>query len=122
MKNKKKIVLNVISAVLFSCIIVMAIIEAFRLHISRDPYVMANSLLGIIALILYAILVLPVSCADVQDGRKHLGIENVRERLMLICGDSLDISSTPGEGTTAEIRIPKNRKTTGGEKHDLTLC
>ncbi|MDL2272828.1 histidine kinase [Desulfovibrio sp. OttesenSCG-928-I05] len=41
------------------------------------------------------------------DGRRHIGIENVRSRLAAICGGSLRIASTPGEGTVAVIEIPK---------------
>ena len=40
-------------------------------------------------------------------GRKHLGIENVRERLWVMCKGTLTIESVPGKGTTAVIRIPK---------------
>ena len=42
-----------------------------------------------------------------QDGRSHIGIANVRGRLAAICGGTLNIQSTPGCGTTAEIEIPK---------------
>ena len=42
-----------------------------------------------------------------DDGRPHIGIENVRNRLQTICNGSLEIESTPGLGTTATIRIPK---------------
>lgn len=36
----------------------------------------------------------------------HIGIANVRERLEKLCGGTLDIESTVGEGTRAIIRIP----------------
>lgn len=42
-----------------------------------------------------------------EDGRSHVGIENVRERLRLQCGGSLTVKSTPGAGTVAVITIPK---------------
>ena len=42
-----------------------------------------------------------------DDGRKHIGIINSRYRIKEMVGGSLDISSTPGEGTTATIIIPK---------------
>ena len=45
-----------------------------------------------------------------SDSRTHLGIENVRSRLELLCGGTLTIESTPGEGTTCRIRIPKEAK------------
>ena len=41
------------------------------------------------------------------DGRTHIGIANVRSRLAILCGGTLDIISAPGCGTTAVIRIPK---------------
>ena len=41
------------------------------------------------------------------DGRTHIGIVNVRDRMEQMCGGSLRITSVPGEGTTAEFRIPK---------------
>ncbi|SFG19053.1 sensor histidine kinase [Oribacterium sp. WCC10] len=43
------------------------------------------------------------------DGRSHIGIQNVRERLKLQCQGTLDIVSVPGEGTTVTITIPKER-------------
>ena len=42
-----------------------------------------------------------------DDGRKHLGIENTRYRIREMVGGSLDIASSPGEGTTVTIKIPK---------------
>ena len=44
---------------------------------------------------------------DLSDGREHVGIRNVRERVQKMCGGSLSITSREGEGTTAVIRIPK---------------
>lgn len=41
------------------------------------------------------------------DGKQHIGINNIRERLSAICGGSLTIDSAPGTGTTAVITIPK---------------
>lgn len=41
------------------------------------------------------------------DGRQHIGISNIRERLRAICGGRLTIDSSPGNGTTAVIYIPK---------------
>lgn len=41
------------------------------------------------------------------DGKLHVGIENVRNRLELLCGGKLIITSETGVGTTAEIIIPK---------------
>lgn len=42
-----------------------------------------------------------------DDGKLHVGIENVRQRLFNICSGSLAIESKIGEGTVATIRIPK---------------
>ena len=42
-----------------------------------------------------------------SDGRWHLGIENTRTRLWIICRGTLSLTSAPGEGTTAVIRLPK---------------
>ncbi|MGN1417409.1 MAG: sensor histidine kinase [Oscillospiraceae bacterium] len=41
------------------------------------------------------------------DGKQHIGINNIRERLSAMCGGRLNIDSTPGNGTTAVIYIPK---------------
>ena len=46
-----------------------------------------------------------------NDGKRHVGIENVRRRLTHMCGGTLTIESTVGEGTLATIRIPKGGKT-----------
>lgn len=43
------------------------------------------------------------------DGRGHIGIENVRGRLMALCGGQLKISSVVGVGTVVLITIPKER-------------
>lgn len=44
-----------------------------------------------------------------DDDRPHLGVENVRERLKLLCGGELNISSIIDRGTTAEITIHKQK-------------
>ena len=41
-----------------------------------------------------------------DDGRSHTGIETARARIAAVCGGTLDIYSTPGEGTVAVITIP----------------
>ena len=38
----------------------------------------------------------------------HIGIENVRTRLDILCGGTLRITSIPGSGTTCRIAIPKS--------------
>lgn len=45
-----------------------------------------------------------------NDGKMHVGIDNVRQRLSNACSGSLTIESELGAGTLATIRIPK-----GGE-------
>lgn len=47
------------------------------------------------------------------DGRSHIGIATVQERLAALCGGRLDIESTPGKGTCAVISIPKHQKGAG---------
>ena len=42
-----------------------------------------------------------------DDGKTHIGIQNVRLRLKDMAGGRLKITSVPGVGTTAVIRIPK---------------
>ncbi len=44
------------------------------------------------------------------DGRSHIGIQNVRERLKLQCDGSLIIESEAGIGTKVTITIPKDTK------------
>lgn len=50
-----------------------------------------------------------------DDGRSHLGIENVRNRLWKMCGGTLEISSEIGNGTSAVIHLPKETKNTEGK-------
>ena len=42
-----------------------------------------------------------------NDGRTHVGMENVRNRLKTMCNAVLNIESTVGKGTVATITIPK---------------
>ena len=42
-----------------------------------------------------------------DDGKRHVGIENVRQRLFNMCGGTLSIESEVGKGTLATIIIPK---------------
>ena len=42
-----------------------------------------------------------------EDGKVHIGIKNVRERLKNMVNGTLTITSAPGEGTTAVVTIPK---------------
>ncbi|NMP37298.1 MAG: histidine kinase [Clostridiales bacterium] len=45
-----------------------------------------------------------------DDGRSHVGIKNIRERLEYMSHATISIDSTPGVGTTAVIVIPKETK------------
>ena len=45
-----------------------------------------------------------------NDGRQHIGIENVRSRLDSRCDASLDIFTQMGVGTTSVITIPKKKR------------
>lgn len=44
-----------------------------------------------------------------EDGKVHVGIQNVRARLRTMMGGTLTITSAPGEGTEAVVTIPKRR-------------
>ena len=48
--------------------------------------------------------------APKADGRTHIGIENVRNRLRQMCGGELRIESVPGAGTTVILTIPKREE------------
>ena len=41
----------------------------------------------------------------------HIGIRNVRERLEMLCGGTLEINSQPSVGTTVILRIPEQKQT-----------
>jgi sensor histidine kinase YesM len=45
-----------------------------------------------------------------DDGREHIGISNVRDRLERISGGTLQIRSAPGSGAVVTIAIPKKEK------------
>lgn len=45
--------------------------------------------------------------AKLSDGRSHVGIANVRSRLDIMCHGTLEIISSPRNGTTATVKIPK---------------
>lgn len=44
---------------------------------------------------------------SIQDGKVHVGINNVEQRLSILCDGSLVIDSTVGVGTTCTIRVPR---------------
>lgn len=45
-----------------------------------------------------------------DDDRSHVGMENTKKRLRDMCNADIIITSKVGEGTTARVIIPKNRK------------
>ena len=47
---------------------------------------------------------------DKNDGKTHIGIENVRKRLWAMMNATLDIFSKKGSGTKAVIKLPKEGK------------
>ena len=44
------------------------------------------------------------------DGRKHLGLRNIRERLKVMVNGTMEIESTVGVGTRVLVKIPKEAK------------
>lgn len=44
-----------------------------------------------------------------QDGRSHVGLESVAQRLELLCGGELIVDSAPGYGTVVTIVLPENQ-------------
>ena len=42
-----------------------------------------------------------------NDGKSHIGIKNVQQRLKMMCGGELMVNSVPNQGTDAVIKIPK---------------
>ena len=52
-----------------------------------------------------------------NDGRSHIGMDNVHMRLKEMCGGEVEISSKIDEGTVATVTLPKE-----GQKRENTLC
>lgn len=50
--------------------------------------------------------------AVLHDGKNHIGVDNVTQRLRLLCDGQLNIDSTPGHGTTVTIVLPDKKGTT----------
>ena len=42
-----------------------------------------------------------------NDGRSHIGMDNVRRRIKEMCGGTVKIESKIGEGTVATVTLPK---------------
>lgn len=45
--------------------------------------------------------------SSVLDNRSHIGIDNVRGRIEILCGGTLEVQSIPDTGTLVTITIPK---------------
>ena len=44
-----------------------------------------------------------------EDGKVHVGLMNVRQRLHSIMNATVDVTSVPGNGTTVTVTIPKKK-------------
>ena len=42
-----------------------------------------------------------------NDGKSHIGIKNVQQRIKMMCGGELMVNSVPDQGTDSVIKIPK---------------
>lgn len=45
-----------------------------------------------------------------EAGGMHIGIRNVKERIEVLCGGTLEIESEPGKGSTVIIRLPRRKE------------
>lgn len=45
-----------------------------------------------------------------QDGRLHVGLENVSQRLKLLCNGEMIVGSAPGYGTVVTITLPEKQE------------
>lgn len=57
-----------------------------------------------------------------NDGKVHIGIQNVKERLKSIANAELEITSFIGIGTTVKIIVPKKIKSIkleGGKRREI---
>lgn len=52
-----------------------------------------------------------------QEDTGHIGIRNIRLRIREISGGTVEIESKPGKGTRVEVRIPREPKKQGGDRH-----
>ena len=88
------------------------IVEAIRLLWGPVPFSVPGFLIGTVKVGDVVISILddgagfdPLKIKD--DGRTHIGIENVRQRVMLQCGGTMHIESKKGCGTTVKIILPQ---------------
>lgn len=51
-----------------------------------------------------------VNAPQKDDGRSHIGMENIRKRLKDMCDADIIIESEIGKGTTSKVIIPKHKK------------
>ena len=47
--------------------------------------------------------------AETAEGT-HIGLRNVRERIGMLCGGTLNIESSEGSGCTVSIRLPRRKE------------
>ena len=45
-----------------------------------------------------------------KDGKVHVGLENVKKRLNLMCQGTLEVESNLGQGTKVTLHIPKRHE------------
>ena len=45
-----------------------------------------------------------------KEKKTHVGIKNVRDRLLALCKGEIEIRSIPEKGTTVTISIPKEKE------------
>lgn len=50
------------------------------------------------------------SAKPARDGRLHIGMESVSQRVRALCGGDMVIDSTPGYGTTVTITLPHTKE------------
>ena len=55
-----------------------------------------------------------------SDGRSHVGMENTKRRIAEMCGGSVVIESTPGEGTVATVILPKSGQRGGANENSVS--
>lgn len=54
---------------------------------------------------------------DREDGRSHMGLTSIKNRLAMMCGGSLEMESKPGAGTVARVIIPEQAYFSSGSRN-----